>query len=161
LTFCEKEMKKHLITVVGTVILAAGITAIVWHSRSEPNLAAEEPPFNSIALPLRSIRGDIYMDGGSVWVGVEDRNGVSYDFIFPYDHKMKGYPAAFHGAKAPFAPAAVPLANPSRARSIVLGWLRRSDRNNEGLEIAFDYLSGKNRSIIRRVQREGIGGILK
>ncbi len=154
-------MKMRLITVMGTVILAAGIAAIVWHSRCELNLAAEEPPFNSIVLPLKTMRGSIYMDGGSVWVGVEDRNEVSYDFIFPYDHKAKGYPTAFHGSKAPYAPGAVALANPSRARAIVLSWLRQSDRNDEGLEVAFDYLSGKNRSIIRRVQREGIGGIFE
>lgn len=154
-------MKKRLITVVGAVILAAGIAASVWHSRSEVNLAAEEPPFSSIILPLKNMRGTIYMDGGSVWVGVEDSSGTSYDFVFPYDHDTKGYPTAFHGAMAPYALGAVPLANPSRARTIVLGWLRQSDRNDEGLEVAFDYLSGKNRSIIRRVQREGIGGIFK
>lgn len=154
-------MKKRLFSLVGTVILAAGITAIVWNSRSAPNLAVEESPFNAIVLPLKTMRGDIYMDGGSVWIGVEDSKGASYDFVFLYDHKTEGYPAAFHGAMEPYGPGAVPLSNPSRARTIVLNWLRDSGRHDEGLERVFEYLSGRNDSIMRRVQRDGIAGILK
>lgn len=154
-------MKMRRIILAGVLILAIGIAAMVLHSQSVIHLASEEPPFSSIVLPLRSIRGNIWMDGGSVWVGVEDSNGTSYDFVFPFDYKTEGYPAAFHGVKAPYAPGAVPFTNPSRARTIVLGWLRQADRNDEGLEFAFDYLSGKNRSFIRTVQREGIGGLLK
>ena len=154
-------MKKLSIIFVGSVMLLLGIAASVLHSRSEVDLAAEEPPFSSIALPLRSLRGSVYMDGGSVWVGVEDRDGHLYDFVFPYDHQTKGYPSAFHGATAPYAPGAVPLANPSRARTIVLHWLRQSGRHDEGLEFAYDYLSKRNDSIIRRVQRDGLSGIFK
>ena len=154
-------MKKRCIILAGVLILAAGIAAMVIHSRSDIDLAMEEPPFSSIVLPLKSIRGSIFMDGGSVWVGVEDNMGSSYDFVFPYDHKTEGYPAAFHGAMAPYAPGAVPLANPSRARTVVLNWLRQSDRHDEGLYSAFDYLSGQHDSIIRRLQRDGLVGIFK
>jgi len=146
-------MKKRHITVVGAVILSTGIAAIVWHSRREINLAAEEPPFNSIVLPLKKIRGDVFLDGGSVWVGVEDSNGASYDFAFPFDYDTKGYPSAFHGAKQGYAAGSVPLANPSRAGTIVLDWLEQSERNDEGLEFAFRFLSGRNHSIMRRVER--------
>ena len=154
-------MKKRLIFGVGTALLAAGIIAIVLHSRSAIDLASEEPPFNKIVLPLKIMRGDVYMDGGSVWVGVEDSIGGSYDFVFPYDHDTVGYPTAFYGAMEPYGPGAVALSNPARARTIVLNWLRDYDMHDEGLDVAFDYLSGRNNSIIRRVQNKGIRGILK
>jgi hypothetical protein len=154
-------MKKRRIILAGVLIMATGIAAMVLRSQSDIDLASEEPPFSAIVLPLKTMRGDIYMDGGSVWVGVEDSSGASYDFVFPYDHKTEGYPAAFHGAMEPYAPGAVPLSNPPRARTIVLNWLRESGRHDEGLERAFDYLSGQNDSIIRRVKRDGLVGIFK
>ncbi|MBK1884847.1 hypothetical protein JIN85_20725, partial [Luteolibacter pohnpeiensis] len=101
-------MKKRFLGVLACIVLVAGIAAMVWESQSKFDLATEESPFNSIVLPLKNIRGGVYMDGGSVCVGIDDSAGSSYDFIFPFDHKTKGYPAAFHGAMEPYAPGAVP-----------------------------------------------------
>jgi hypothetical protein len=154
-------MKKRVFITASALALATGVAIILWNLRNDSNLASDQPPFNSITLPLRGIRGNIHMDGGSVWVGVKDRKGVLYDFIFPYDNKTEGYPTAFYGAMTPHAPGAVPLANPSRARAIVLTWLRQAGGHDEDLDITLDCLSGSNRSILRRVQRDGIRGIFR
>jgi hypothetical protein len=165
LTF-GREMKKLRILIVALALVLATVVAFnFWHLRDDGNLASDESPFNSITLPLRKLRGDIWMDGGSVWVGVEDSKGASFDFLFPIDNKTEGYPTAFHGATKPSSPGAVrswgrPLANPSRARAIVLAWLRQADSRDEGLDRALDYLSGYSNSNFSRIH-DGIRGIFK
>lgn len=159
-----RKMKRPILITAMALFAATGVGFAVWRVHSDGNLASDEPPFNSIELPLRNIRGDIWMDGGSVWVGVVDSKGASFDFIFPYDYKTKGYPTAFHSASMPktiYPPDAVSLANPARARAIVLTWLRRNESHDEGLERALDYLSGYSHSILRRIELDGIRGVFQ
>lgn len=143
--------KRTCMTVLALILISAAAFAI-WNWQRELDLTGDEPPFNSIALPLRSVRGDIYMDGGSVWVGVEDHKGAVYDFVFPIDNKTEDYPKAFHGIKRPSDPTGVPLADPARARQIALHWLRHVERRDDGIDRALDYLSGGNRPIQRRLE---------
>jgi hypothetical protein len=143
------------------LIVACGAGAAIWLWNSDNNLASDEPPLNAIGMPLRSVRGGIMMDGGSVWVGIEDSKGVSFDLTFPYDHSTKGYPQAFYGVKVPHAKGAIPLSNSVRAREIALIWLREAKGRDEYVDEAFEYLSGRNRSIIARVRRDGLRGIFE
>ena len=143
------------------IIVVSGAGTAIWHWSSDDNLASDEPPLNLIAMPLRSVRGGVWMDGGSVWVGVVDSKGASFDLTFPYDHATKGYPQAFHGVKEPYAKGAVAFKNSPRAREIALGWLREAGGSNEYVDEAFDYLSGRSHSIVRRIQRDGLRGIFK
>lgn len=155
-------MKKSAYLLIASAILAVGCAAAaIWHWSPAPNLASDEPPLNSIVMPLRSVRGSIMMDGGSVWVGIVDSKGVSFDLTFPYDHGTKGYPQAFYGVKVPYAKGAIPLSNSVRAREISLIWLREARGRDESVDESYDYLSGWKHSVFERVQREGLRGIFE
>ena len=153
-------MKKsaYLLIAFATIVVCCASAAFL-HWRPDNDLASDEPPLNSIVMPLRAVRGGIMMDGGSVWVGIEDSKGVSFDLTFPFDHSTKGYPQAFYGVKVPHAKGAIPLSNSVRAREIALIWLREARGRDEYVDEAFDYLSGWKHSIFERVQREGLRGI--
>lgn len=153
--------KSGYLLIAFAIIIVCGAGGAMWNWSSVSSLAADEPPINSLVLPLRSVQGGIMMDGGSVWVGVEDSNGVSFDLTFPYDHSTKGYPQAFYGVKVPHAKGAIPLSNPVRARKIALSWLREAGGRDEYVDEAYDYLSGWKGSIFERVQREGLRGIIE
>jgi hypothetical protein len=88
--------------------------------------------------------------------------GAVFDFIFAYDYKVKRYPTAFHSASMPksfYPPDTVSLANPDRARAIVLTWLRQDNSGDEGLDQAWNYLSRYSHSTIRKIRDHGIRGI--
>ncbi len=101
------------------------------------------------------------MDGGSVWVEVEDSKGAIFDLTFPYDHSTNGYPNAFYGVKVPYGKGAIPFSNSVRAREIALIWLREARGRDEYVDEAYDYLSGWKHSIFERVKREGLRGIFE
>lgn len=138
------------------VALALAAFAVGWAAFSLqrrhklPDYSADEPPFNAMALPPRSIHASIYMDGGSVWVGVVDRNGRKHDVAFPYDHRTSGYSGAFHGVKHATEPGAKPLSNPARAKAIALELLARFGGRDE--QLAHAYLSGKKDSVFTTVR---------
>ena len=160
-TFGQIMKKSTYLLIAFAIIIVCGVGAAIWHWSPVSSLAADEPPINSLVLPLRSVRGGIMMDGGSVWVGIEDSKGVSFDLTFPYEHSTKGYPQAFYGVKVPHAKGAIPLSNSVRAREIALIWLREARGRDEYVDEAYDYLSGWKRSIFERVQREGLRGIFE
>ncbi len=136
-------------------MIAAVTGFIVWKSHATIDLAKEEPPFNSMALPLKRVNGDIMLDSGpTVCVKITDSKGDSYKFVFPNDPELgrDGY----HGAFEPYAPGAVAFKDSSRARTIVLQWLSQVREQDEATELAFKYLSQQNQSNIIRVPREVI-----
>jgi hypothetical protein len=142
-------------------MFAATIIAfIVWKSHATIDLSKEEAPFNSIALPLKSVRGNGMLDGGpTVIVLIMDSKGDSYKFVFPNDPDLgrDGY----HGAFDPFAPGAVAFKDSSRARTIVLQWLSAVREKDEGTEFALKYLSMQNQSSMIRLPREFIRNVFK
>jgi hypothetical protein len=146
-------MKKPILITAIALFVATVLDFAVWRVRISGDLASDEPPFNSITLPLRSLKGDGGIDGGNVWLGIVDSKGATFDFIFCYDNKTNGYSKVFYYPSVPLgiiASHAVPLANPDRARAIALTWLRQNENHDERQEGALNYLSGYSRSILRR-----------
>ncbi len=122
-------MKPHLRFGLCIVLLAflLGSVALTLHER-DLDLSGDEAPFNSIALPPETVKGDMYMDGGSIHVMVVDAGGKEFDFAFPYDYHSKAgthYGKAFHGAPLSMQPGAIQLHDPERAKEIVLNLLYR------------------------------------
>ena len=122
-------MKPHLR--IGLCILLFGLllAAVALILRKDDlELSNDEAPFNSIVLPPKSVRGDMYMDGGSIHVNVIDADGKDFDFAFPYDYHSKAgthYRKAFHGAALSMQPGAIQLHDPERAKEIVINLLYR------------------------------------
>jgi len=89
------------------------------------DLSEDEPPFNSMAMPLRSVKATTFMDGGSVWVITIDQEGRTLDFAFPYHHSggRSRYPTAYYGANHAIEPGAIAFKDPNRAKKIVLSLL--------------------------------------
>jgi hypothetical protein len=138
-------MKKSVSIIALVLFLAAAVAFSIRHPRDAGILPSDEPPFNAIASPIRGLKGGTYTEAGSVWVEVVDSNGSTYEFTFAYDHITEGYPTSFYDSTKP-------LANPARARAIVLTWLRQADHRDEDLDRALDCLSGQNRSLFRKIQ---------
>lgn len=140
-------------------MIAAVTCFIVWKSHATIDLAKEEPPFNSIALPLKQVNGDIMLDSGpTVCVKITDSKGETYRFVFPHDRETSGTIEAFHGSFAPYTPGTFVFKDSSRARTIVLNWLSQVREQDEATELAFKYLSRQNQPNIIRVPREVIRG---
>lgn len=123
--------------IFSTVLLLAAI-ALILH-KEDLDLSGDEAPFESVALPPRSVKGTMYMDGGSIWVIVVDAEGKKFDFAFPYDHHPKAgthYGEAYHGASLSMQAGAKRLRNPLRAKEVVLSLLYHhadpSDRMTAG-----------------------------
>ena len=125
------------------------------------DLSFDELPFSRMALPPRQVSGGIFMDGGSVFVRVTDRNGIVYDLAFPYDHRSGGYPAAYHGALDGTSRAAKQFKDSRRAKVIALNLLNQYGGGSESAKEAYDYLSGNHDSIFGRFNRDGIRGVFK
>ena len=137
----KTKRRRHIILVI-TVPGLVGITLTLWQRPLD--LSADEKPLNGIALPPQSVGGDIFMDGGSVWVHIVDQEGTTFDLAFPYDHFGRGtkYLTAFHGAASSSDPGAVALKNPDRAKEVALVLLRRyGDTGHGGTARAYGCLS--------------------
>lgn len=110
---------------------------LTWYfvrdSEDQLDLSAEEAPFGAIAMPPRSVKATMFMDGGSVWVIVIDRDGQTLNFAFPYNHSTSGsrYPTANHGANHAIEPSAIALKDSNRAKEIVLSLLERYREPND------------------------------
>jgi len=145
-------MKKLILIAAMAWFILTVLYFTVWRARISDDLTSDEPPFNSITLPLRSLKGDNGA-GGNVWIEVVDSKGCSFTFIFMYDDKTNGYKTVYYVTPVPpgvIESRAVPLANPDRARAIALTWLRQNENRNENLEQVLNYLSGYHHSILRR-----------
>jgi hypothetical protein len=135
-------MKKPILFLAIALILATLGALAVWHLDKDNDLSSDEPPFSTIKFPLKELSGDFYLEGQCVRVGVTDSNGASYDIVFPWVGNTTECPKAFYSARNSYGRVPVLFANPSRARSIVLGWLRHVDGRDEGLDRTLEYLSG-------------------
>jgi hypothetical protein len=145
-------MKKLILIAAMAWFILTVLYFTVWRARISDDLTSDEPPFKSITLPLRSLKGD-NCTGGNVWIEVVDSKGCSFTFIFKYDDKTNGYKTVYYVTPVPpgvIESRAVPLANPDRARAIALTWLRQNENRNENLEQVLNYLSGYHHSILRR-----------
>jgi hypothetical protein len=138
----KKKHANKLLVVMLAVLGLIGITLVFWQRPLD--LSADEAPLNQILLPPQSVGGDIFMDGGSVWVRIVDRGGSAFDLAFPYDHAGTGtkYLTAFHGAGCSSDPGAVAFKNTERAKDVALLLLQRySAGNDDGAARAYVYLS--------------------
>jgi hypothetical protein len=142
-------------------VTVSGLGYGLWQWLREPDLSTAEAPFNSMALPLASVKGDFFMDGGSVRLDVVDNKGVPYIFLFPVDYPSMGYTRAYHGKETPDSKGGTRLSDPERARKIALYWLRWHAAEEEDEETALSYLSGWQRSKINKVRRHGIGALFE
>lgn len=139
------KMKKRAWIIVLVLALVAGIGFNVWRSRRPLDLSNDEAPFNTIQLPIKKVRGTFLMDGGSVWVMVEDSRDVSHGFLFPIDNTTNTYPTARHDMSH-YSDVGVELTDPSRAKEIVLRWMEQEPDPDAYLEMAEDFLSGRAHS---------------
>jgi hypothetical protein len=147
----DQRMKKFTYFLIFLVVIAVSLVGTaIWHWTQIDSLTSEEAPLNMLSMPFSSVQGNVWMDGGSVWVGVVDSKGMSVDLTFPYDYATQGYPQAFHGAKKPNAKGAILFMNSDRARFIALRWLYLARGRDEGVDDAFVYLSRKKDSIFVR-----------
>lgn len=146
-------MKKLILIAAMAWFILTVLYFTVWRARISDDLTSDEPPFNSITLPLRSLKGNSGVMGYDLWIEIVDSEGASFYFIFRYDDKTNGYKTVYYVPPVPpgvIESRAVPLANPDRARAIALTWLRQNENHNENLEQVLNYLSGYNHSILRR-----------
>jgi len=146
-------MKKLILIAAMAWFILTVLYFTVWRARISDDLTSDEPPFNSITLPLRSLKGDSGTMGDLLWIEIVDSEGASFYFIFRYDDKTNGYKTVYYVPPVPpgvIESRAVPLANPDRARAIALTWLRQNENRNENLEQVLNYLSGYHHSILRR-----------
>lgn len=137
------------------VAFLTGISLILW--KRPLDLSADEVPLNRIALPPQSVGGDIFMDGGSVWVHIVDRKGSVIDLKFPYDASGKGtkYLTAFHGAKNGSERGAVAFKNADRTKEVALILLQQYGNMAEpGTARAYNNLSEPKLPEISRFLRE-------
>ena len=157
-----KKRRYLLLTLL--LVLGAGQFLLFWNAR-EIDLSSDEAPFNRIAMPPQSVRGDYFMDGGSVWVHIVDRNGKTIDLVFPADNSggltEPKYERALHvsmnysgdGSVSFWDPPPIPLRDPQRARDIALDLLRVYGKD-DGAARAYDWLSKSNSwigIIVRRI----------
>lgn len=115
--------RKHWFLLLAAVLIAA--CGFAWFWKQGPlDLAKDEEPFPSIAMPPKSVFGQCYMDGGSVAVLVIDRNGAKHEITFPFDRGSirNPYPTAFWGNIND--PKMVPFKNPVRAKEVAIRLLR-------------------------------------
>jgi hypothetical protein len=154
-----KIMKKQIVLPIFFIFLISTAAVFVFSKSITNDLSKDESPFNKMALPPRKVSGGIYMDGGSVAIRVIDKNGVTYDLAFPYDHRSVGYPTAYHGAFDGTNRAAKPFKDSGRAKVIALDLLDRYSFGNESTKEAYDYLSGHHDSLYGRFHRDGIRGV--
>jgi hypothetical protein len=155
-------MKKLILIAAMAWFILTVLYFTVWRARISDDLTSDEPPFNSITLPLRSLKGKLPLRslkgnsgvmGDDLWIEIVDSEGASFFFIFRYDDKTNGYKTVYYVPPVPpgvIESRAVPLANPDRARAIALTWLRQNENRNENLEQVLNYLSGHHHSILRR-----------
>ena len=127
-------MKSRLILLGILGILTVGTGILVLRFR-HPDLSQEEAPIARISVPLRTIDGHSYMDGGSVYLEIVDREGVKHEFVAPIVGGVGGtYPVILSGTTSPRSSKGIPLKDTQRAKEALLGLISRyRDRRNIGL----------------------------
>jgi hypothetical protein len=127
------------------VLLTVGGTAIFLRYRPDTlDLSKDEPPFNAIIMPPRSVSADVFLDGGSVFISVIDRTGTNFSFAFPHKAATgtSNFNEAFYGVVHATDPGAILLKNPTRAKEIGLLLLKNySGFSNESATAIYYHLS--------------------
>jgi hypothetical protein len=92
-----------------------------------------------MAMPPKSVMGDMYMDGGSIIVHVTDQADTHYELTFPiaYGKIANPYPTAFSGNLNDRK--MIPLKDPERARQIAIRLLRDYGTNLPNPDSDGDY----------------------
>jgi hypothetical protein len=116
--------RKYLLLAIVLLAAAGGFSARLLKHSSDYSL--DEPPFNTLAMPPKSVKSNIWLDGGSVSVSILDRDGKACELVFPVGRGLR-HKTAFYGAYVPNDPKAKQLKHPARARSIALELITRYD----------------------------------
>ncbi len=115
-------------------LLAAVIAAFVFSfvDKEHPDLSGEEAALARISVPLKSISGDMYLDGGSVYLQVVDAKNEEHDFAFPVSNgAVVSYPVVLSGTVHSTIAAGDPLADPVRAKKVLLELIERYRKKDE------------------------------
>lgn len=134
--------RQKLILWIAVVLLVACPLALLLRKPAPLDLSRDEEPFKSMALPPKSVRGDIIMDGGSVITYVIDRNGIQNVIKFPIERAatVSRYPTANYQNMA--NQKLIPLKDPARAKEIMFRLLKDyGDKGDQGVSRALFSLS--------------------
>lgn len=114
------------------VLLFLGVSAWLLYDRFAPiDYSKEEEPFCSMAMPIKSVYGDVYMDGGSVVIRIVDRNDkkVQLDYIYDHSSPSAPYTKVCYGNEFSGEFSAIPLKNAERARMLGIRLLNNHGTN--------------------------------
>ncbi|RYD48206.1 MAG: hypothetical protein EOP85_04025 [Verrucomicrobiaceae bacterium] len=115
--------RKNAILLILALLVLAGASYQLF-KRTSLDFSDDEEPFRSMAMPLKEVAGNSYMDGGSVSLHVTDANGRKYEITFPIDHYSRdSHPTAFQGNIEDWG-SALALRNPARAKAIAIQLLK-------------------------------------
>ena len=127
-----------LLTVLALLVVVPFVL-MMW-PEGPLDLSKDEEPFRSMVLPLKSVSGDIVMDGGSVVVELIDAADKPYEIFFEIDYATRSRPTA--GWRSGKVGKRVPLKNPARAKAISKRLLNDCGKNgDEGVRRALNGLS--------------------
>lgn len=136
----------------------AGALSTLRRAPDLSDLSREEEPFKSMALPSKSVVLLYYMDGGTIVVGVTDKNDHQEWVTFPIDRDgvftsyKTAYPCSLNDA---FSGSVAPLKNPSRARRILVGLYKKyGDKSAEDYEFNLKAFSEPPSETGRKIYRK-------